>query len=117
MQATPFPALVITHVYYRAFDCDSEFSVPNRIYGFGPERVQTIEEALEVVFRQCNHVDGTELISQPEYRALRLRSMSVGDQVHIRGLGFNRTYVCEGCGWRETKLSAAINARFASLGL
>lgn len=110
MQA-PFPTLTITHVYYRAFGSDDHFTVPDRIYGSGADRVQTIEEALEVVFRQCNHVDGTELISESHYRALRLRSMSVGDHVRIRGLHFDKTYICEPCGWRETNLSVALNAR------
>ena len=59
---------------------------------------------MEVIFRQLNHVDGTELISQPEFRQGRnfLRSMSVGDVVTFRSIGgWRKDYVCEGIGWTE----------------
>lgn len=54
------------------------------------------QEVLEHIFRQCNAVDGTEWISQPEQRALKLRSMSVGDLVV---LPTRRLYLCKPQGW------------------
>jgi hypothetical protein len=109
-QPTEFPSLVITTVDY-LFDpgFDKKRAVlllPHRIFGAGTDRVTTVEEALEVVFRQLNAVDGNELISEPLFRAsyqdVFLRSMSVGDVVTFRGPGgWRKQFVCEGCGWAE----------------
>lgn len=52
------------------------------------------EDALEVIFRQCNHVDGNEWISKAGFKA---RSLSCGDLVTIDG----RHFICEGIGWLE----------------
>lgn len=98
----PFPTLVITCVHYVAFSDDRQVVVPGRIYGQGKDRVPTVLDALEVLFRQLNHVDGTELISDPEFKQNHphLRSMSVGDRVTFRGPGgWVREFVCKGCGW------------------
>jgi hypothetical protein len=98
----PFPTLVITCVNYVAFGENRQVIVPHRIYGYGKDRVPTVLDALEVLFRQLNHVDGSELISEPEFKEdhPRLRSMSVGDRVTFRGPGgWLREFVCEGCGW------------------
>lgn len=100
----PFPSLVLTTVQYAAFGDRRSFIIPSRIYGHGVERVATVEQALELLFRQLNHVDGTELISQPEFMEAypRLRSMCVDDIVTFRGpCGWQRTFVCEGMGWKE----------------
>lgn len=102
MNNNEFPSLVITVVTYSAYEKDPiKFTVPNSIYGFGAERTQSTDEALEIVFRQLNHVDGKELISEPQYKGLR--SMSVGDTVRFSGpSGWVKTFVCEGSGWKET---------------
>jgi hypothetical protein len=101
-----FPSLVITNVRYLANSCEASrsFVVPHRIYGRGTERPEIFEEALDILFRQLNAVDGTELISDPEFVAdnPRLRSMSVGDVVTFRAPGgVRKDYVCEGLGWAE----------------
>lgn len=66
-------------VQYRAFGSDIAFEFtanPNALLGVPVERV------LEWIFRECNHVDDSEWISQdPVARKLGLRSMSVGDEV------------------------------------
>jgi hypothetical protein len=109
-QPTEFPSLVITTVDYLfdpGFDKKrAELLLPHRIFGQGEERVTTVEDALEVVFRQLNAVDGNELISDPLFRTayqdVFLRSMSVGDVVTFRGPGgWRKQFVCEGCGWAE----------------
>lgn len=71
---TLFPKLVITEIHYLgdSFEDSRWFNVPNRIYTHGGDRVQTVEDALEVVFRQLNAVDGNELISEPEFRQTTL---------------------------------------------
>jgi hypothetical protein len=107
LQKEAFPSLVITTVHYLrnsqyAGDQSVTCIVPNRIYrpdGPDGERAADIETALELVFRQCNHVDGTELLSEPEYEGLR--SLSVGDVVSFRAIGWHRIFVCEGAGWTE----------------
>jgi hypothetical protein len=109
--STPFPGLVITTVEYLHTPEFEEkpvrYLLPNALYGHGEDRVKTCEDALEVIFRQCNHVDGTEWISQPEFRKdysefPNIRSFSVGDCVTFRGIGgFRKYYVCEGCGFAE----------------
>jgi hypothetical protein len=107
MQNEPFPKLAITTVQYLRWGHESKaaaFIVPSRVFGTGADRVQTVEQALEVVFRQLNAVDGTELISDPEWLDghPNVRSMSVGDVVTFRGPGgWRRDYVCEGLGWTE----------------
>jgi hypothetical protein len=52
-------------------------------------------DLLEFVFRQCNHVDGSEWIE-----GRPLRSLSVGDVVIVirKGSEVSR-YRCDGCGW------------------
>lgn len=49
---------------------------------------------LERVFRETNHVDGTEWIANK-----KLRSMMIGDVVIID----DKYYLCEMVGWRELK--------------
>jgi hypothetical protein len=105
-----FPALVITVVNYLASDADvrsiwprpnPSYCVPHRVYRLEDgTRVTDVQAALEIVFRQCNHVDGSELISGPEYEGYR--SLSVGDVVTFCGPGgWLRVFVCEGLGWTE----------------
>jgi hypothetical protein len=107
-----FPNLVITNVRYLAGygEAARSFVVPHRVYGTGADRPATFEEALEVLFRQLNVVDGNELISSPEFQAdnPRLRSMSVGDLVTFRAPGgVRKDYVCEGLGWKEISAEEA----------
>jgi hypothetical protein len=83
-------------VTYKAF---GSTDVSTDVFNFPSELIpdgMSVYDALEVVFRQCNHVDGTEWIE-----GKKLRSLSVDDQVNIDGV----TYVCAGFGW-EKKLSA-----------
>jgi hypothetical protein len=106
MNDNNFPSLVITNVRYlsNSFEGSRSFVVPGKIYGSGPDRVTSFGDALEVLFRELNVVDGNELISDPEFRSLnpQLRSMSVGDVVTFRGPGgLRKDYVCEGMGWAE----------------
>lgn len=53
-------------------------------------------EALEFIFRQCNHVDDTEWIN-PETCGFKARSLSCGDIVEIGA----HYFLCEGTGWLE----------------
>jgi hypothetical protein len=106
-----FPDLVITNVTYCGYwnrdGQPKEFLVPHRVYGRGEDRAKTVGDALEILFRQLNHVDGSELISEEQFKGYR--SMSVGDEVRFRGLykiddtvsRFDKTYRCEGMGWSE----------------
>ena len=50
--------------------------------------------ALDEVFRQFNHVDGTEFVAK-----LPIRSFSVGDSVFFPDSG-NR-FLCEPIGWKK----------------
>lgn len=106
--STPLPGLLITNVEYLQSEYDPEqvrYLLPNSLFGIGENRIKTVEEALEIIFRQCNHVDGSELISSEAFRASypgSIRSLSVGDVVSFRGIGgFRKIYVCEGTGWAE----------------
>jgi hypothetical protein len=76
------------NVAYKAFRSNDVFEFPSDLIPSGMD----VMNALEVVFRQCNHVDGTEWIS-----GKRLRSMSVDDEVTVDGT----TYVCAGFGWEK----------------
>ena len=76
------------NVTYKAFRSNDVFEFPSDLIPSGI----TLLDTLEVVFRQCNHVDGTEWIS-----GKRLRSMSVDDEVTIDG----DTYICAGMGWQK----------------
>lgn len=59
---------------------------------FGWDEYKTPTEILEYIFRQCNHVDGSEWIQNKG-----LRSFSVGDMVVLNG----QIWVCCGAGWKE----------------
>jgi hypothetical protein len=76
------------NVAYKAFRSTDTFEFPSELIPSGTD----VLDALEVVFRQCNHVDGSEWIS-----GKRLRSMSVDDEVTID----SETYVCAGFGWEK----------------
>jgi hypothetical protein len=107
-----FPGLVITNVRYlgNSLEAPRSFVVPHRIYGRGADRPEIFEEALEILFRELNHVDGNELISDPDFRFANpnLRSMSVGDVVTFRAPGgVRKDYVCEGLGWMEINVEDA----------
>ena len=80
-------------------ETNKSFLVPNEVYGYDQERTQSVEGALELLFRELNHVDRTELISAlPDYKSLR--SMCVEDEVLFRGPGgWRRQYRCEPMGW------------------
>jgi hypothetical protein len=100
-----FPSLVICKVNYIRWDASGEaipsIDFPSLLFGnFGNngKRAETYLEALEVVFRQMNRVDGTEYISRAN---LGVPSLSVGDTVSFRFRGGRRHFVCEGCGWAE----------------
>lgn len=75
-------------VAYKAFRSTDVFNFPSELIPAGLE----VKDALEVVYRECNHVDGTEWIE-----GKKLRSMSVGDEVTVDGV----KYVCAGCGWEK----------------
>lgn len=63
-------------------------------------KYETVEQepmaALEEIFRQFNHVDGTEGIALKGYKA---RSMSIGDVVFFPET--NAWYYCASCGWEQ----------------
>ena len=67
------------------------------ITDFIPNGVYKSEDLLEIIYRQCNHVDGTEWISNK-----KLRSMSCGDLVVIQ-FDDDQTVIwnCAGCGWER----------------
>lgn len=52
------------------------------------------QEILETVFRQFNHVDGSEHIAK-----LPIRSMCIGDIVAFMDGG--RKFICEPMGWKQ----------------
>lgn len=67
---------LIVLVHYKAFGS-------NQMFNFNCEPDNSVSlsdfcesDLLEFIFRQCNHVDGTEWIANKN-----LRSMSVGDEV------------------------------------
>ena len=101
-----FPSFAVATVkYLHRFDPTYEptprqIRLSNSFFTRGDERCINFEEALELIFRQLNHVDGSELISQEGYEGYR--SMSVGDVVNFVGIGgVRRWFVCEGLGWAE----------------
>jgi hypothetical protein len=52
---------------------------------------------LDLIFMQCNHVDGNEWIA-----GKKLRSMSVCDMILVEiDVESKILYVCCGCGWKE----------------
>ncbi len=67
------------------------------------EDTMKVEPVLELIFRQCNCVDGTEWISTQ--KELKLRSMSVGDMVLLKYNGFHsmvtQLWVCCMTGWKN----------------
>lgn len=68
----------------------------------------TVEDLLEVLFRQLNRVDGSELISRNPDRFRGVHSLSSGDFVEIRAPGhFVARFVCESVGWRPITLTDA----------
>ncbi len=81
-------------VHYLAFGSDTLFQFTGE-----PKNSVGLEDfaevdLLEFIFRECNHVDGSEWID-----ARPLRSMSVGDVVIVARAGNVQRYRCEGCGW------------------
>jgi len=75
-------------IAYKSFGSTDIFNFPSDLIPAGME----VEDALEVVFRECNHVDGTEWIANK-----KLRSMSVGDEVNVDGVA----YVCAAFSWEK----------------
>lgn len=59
------------------------------------------EQCLDTIFRQCNHVDGTEWAA---HCGLKLRSLSCGDVVCVDG----RYFICESFGWYEVPQEVAL---------
>lgn len=89
----------IVIVHYKAFRSDTLFQFTHESV-IDPD--VTNLELLEIAFRQCNHVDGNEWISLDPYaRTLRLRSMSVGDEITFIEAAKVTRYRCEGCGWQQ----------------
>jgi hypothetical protein len=86
-------------VYYVNDLCDAPRHAPKGGLDRGSYRKVTEVETddLEVVFRQMNAVDGTELCCK-----LRVRSMSVGD-VAVDAAGV--AHLCCSCGWAETSFA------------
>lgn len=91
-------------VHYNAFDSNQVFEFPVEL---GCDTMRAREEDLEVIFRQCNVVDGTEwIVAESRRRIARkekgLRSMSVGDVVtFVLNDGSWESYMCAGCGWEK----------------
>jgi len=91
-------------VDYKAFGSNLSFVFTGENFLSHNQRFDNLtdEEVLEFVFRQCNHVDGDEWISQNEQaRSMRLRSMSVGDIVSIARDRSLTRYTCEPIGWKK----------------
>lgn len=87
-------------VRYLAFGSNLQFVFDGNV----AETIGEFDDAdiLERVFRQCNHVDGTEWIAGKP-----LRSMSVGDLVTLIDTSADlteqaREYQVAGCGWNRT---------------
>jgi hypothetical protein len=90
-------------VHYIAFDSNQVFEYNGGVGGAGLSR----ENLLEVIWRQCNVVDGTEWIVGESKRRIKtgqkgLRSMSVGDIVtFVSDSGSWESYLCAGMGWEK----------------
>jgi hypothetical protein len=90
-------------IHYNAFPSDG-----NPVFEFPSELVAgaTVDEALEIIFRQCNVVDGTEWITSENKRRISrkekgLRSMCVDDVVVFwHDNGDWEAHRCAGCGWK-----------------
>ena len=54
------------------------------------------KKALEIIYREFNHVDGSEHIATLG----QVRSMSVGDIVYFPNSNERSWYFCDGCGWK-----------------
>src|SRR4029077_19515928 len=98
-----FPDLVTTTVRYIRWDAAEAIPAvrfPGHLFRDQEgNRVASYLDALEVVFRQMNRVDGKEFISR---KNLKVPSLSVGDTVSFDSITMGvRHFVCEGCGWAE----------------
>jgi hypothetical protein len=80
-------------VHYRAFDDDKMFIFTGaNDKSLSPK--SDVHFLLDTIFRECNHVNGTEWIANKP-----LRSLSVGDEVIIiEGEQISR-YRCATVGW------------------
>ena len=82
-------------VHYRAFDDDQMFVFTGtNDKSLLPE--SDVDFLLDSVFRECNHVDGTEWIA-----GKHLRSLSVDDEVIIINDGEISRYRCARIGWEK----------------
>lgn len=77
----------ITIHYLAFYSNEASFEFPAELV-----KGLNIKDALEVIYRQCNHVDGTEWIADKPFR-----SFSCGDEIQIG----NRRFRCLPAGWDE----------------
>lgn len=100
-----FTLVIIRYLAFgtnRVFSCDA------------PKVIQSIqnggstESVLELIFRECNHVDRTEWVTNKS-----LRSMSVGDEVIIFNGEQMRRFSCEVIGWKEILSTEETSVRIA----
>lgn len=89
-------------VHYLAFNSNQSFEFPSSLVGSSA----SFESVLEIIFRACNVVDGTEWIVQESKKRIQsggkgLRSMSVGDMITFVDEGKWVSYMCEGIGWKK----------------
>ena len=85
-------------IYPRQFEETQVFDFP--VDDFNTENMD-VDSILDLIFRQCNHVDGNEWIE-----GKKLRSMSVGDMVKLTfDLGYLGERVdlfcCQNIGWKK----------------
>jgi hypothetical protein len=91
----------VTIIYPGRFEEPEVFDFPINSYSDMNNLAEVIDK-LNYIYRQTNHVDGTEWI-----HGKKLRSMLVGDMVLIESyqnetVGFTKhLYVCTAVGWQE----------------
>jgi hypothetical protein len=95
--------LFLTIVHYPDSGRRFIFPVPRVIKARRIATEETYGHALEHIFREMNHVDGTEWIGSEEFerRYTGARSMSVGDVVEFKTAVGSRRFRVESEGWSE----------------
>lgn len=90
-----------TIIYPGRFEEPQVFDFPISEY---PTEDLDVYGVLDLIYRQCNHVNGEEWI-----KGKKLHSMSVGDMV-LLACPFNRgndtvtqLFICCGVGWKEAR--------------
>jgi hypothetical protein len=101
VKTIPAPLIRTILVHYRAFNSDSVFVYSGPIPMTAPTHdKQTRIKVLETIFRECNHVDGTEWIEGRGLRSMSAELSGKGDQViFLFTDGTIERWECKPLGW------------------